>query len=630
MADYNELPVTDPDNISFAAAATTINAQFTANTDDELLIDYTNRKIGLKVQGTLFSDGITLKAVYSKLKDAWKDNATLIRFPFPMVPITDEQFQLVNGWNFDQTETSGESQTTVDLIRSGGWQVLNTATPAAIVEEWVGIISLGDLPSGTQVYYDQTNDETSAAGITNFKLTRKVNQAVQTYLDTNGDGSADFNYRSYFKMFVREWQRTYSSSDFTAIGVSTSTYQAYRFPLTNIADLKVPHAEAIVSDTGISATASSDGTSHTYTVAAGHGIAVGEKISLTDFGTAAFNVTNLSVTAISSTTVVVTPVTPATNGASDTGGTLKMPVFSTMTITYSRDSGDGRVLIEDIKGDWVSGTVYAIGDVVKSGSDGEWYIVIDPTTAGDTTDPSTDVTNYAAYAFDREISSGAGTFFAFNVVVDADTGTALFDQGGANTVEIYEFTQYKLRQGSDIDTSSPGDVIGKTANQLLTFVGDTLVTGRGVYIDSFESTDINSITFTDYANVAQAYDFVAFLTINFGDNLVAEDNGDTVYKVFFKTSDDGNFGDATAELVETNTTGVFMTGSVDGQSSVSLSYNYDGNIQRGSGTGGTDVTITAVAIGLGKAQYVKSEAVIARSKTNSVSLIAALERNYQA
>lgn len=638
MADYGENPVTDPDNISYVADGQTIAQLFgiggTENTADELLIDYTNKRIALKVQGTLGNDGITLKAIYSKLKDAWQSDTSdggenvLIRFPFPMVPITDEQFQLVEGWNWDNTQTSGaQSATTPELIRTGGWQVLDTAN--AIIEEWAGIISLGDLPAGTQVYFDQINDETITNGTTtvNFKLTQKVNQPIQIYSDVNGDGTPDYNRRGYFKMFVREWQRTYSASTFSDIGVTTATYQAYRFPLTNTADLKVPHAEAIVAGTGISCTASSDGDLHTYTVASGHGVTAGEKITVTGFtGTTEFNITNETVTAVTSTTIVVDAATPAANASSDTGGTLKLPVFDNMSITYARATDNSRVILTDIKGAHDTNSVsYVIGDVVQS-TNNQWYIAIQDHTST-ATDPSSDGTNWAAYDFDREISAGSGNYYAFNVSVDGDTGTANYNDGAANTQEIYEFTQYKLRQGSDIDDASPGTVNGKTADQLLSFVGDTLLTSQGVYVDSFESEDINSIEFYDYLNTSRAYDFVAFLRINFGQNLI--DDPSAIYKVFFTTSDDGNFGQSTAELVETNTSGTFMEGSVSGASSVNLSYNYGGNIQRGGGTGGTDANITAVAIGLTKGQYVKTTGTIARSKTNSVSLVAALERNYQ-
>jgi hypothetical protein len=57
-------------------------------------------------------------------------------------------------------------------------------------------------------------------------------------------------------------------------------------------------------------------------------------------------------------------------------------------------------------------------------------------------------------------------------------------------------------------------------------------------------------------------------------------------------------------------------------------FDYDGNIQRGAGSAGTDAPITVVAQGLSNAQYVKATGTIARSTANSISLVSSLERNY--
>ena len=635
MANYYlESPITDPDELGYLTT-TSLSGSFAAATD-ELIIDYTNKLIGLKVTGTLDNDGATIKAVYSKLKDAWRADATLIKFPFPMSPITDEQFEMVNGWNWDKTQTSGTdsvSATTVQLLRTGGWQVVDAN--GNTTEEWAGIVSLGDLGNTDQVYYDQTNDET-ADNTVNFILKGKVNQAIQIYSDPNGDGNtADgFNYRGYFKMFVREWQKIYAASAFSDVGVTTATFQAYRFPLTNGTDLKVTHAELLVAGTGLSASAASDGTAHTYTVASGHGVVVGENISTTGFtGTTAFNVTNETVTAVTATTIVVEPTSPATNGASDTGGTLTMPVYSNMSITYARDAANGRVVNSDVKGLWVSGTTYAVGDVVESPADGEWYIANTGTSG--TTDPSLSV-DWDAYGFDREISVGSTNFYAFTVAVDGDTTTANYNDGAATTAQIYEFVQYQLRQAADIDEVSPGTVIGKTAEALLSFVGDTLVTSSGVYVDSFKDTEINSIDFYDYSATVRRFDFTAFLIINFGQNL--QDDEYAKYWVFFTNDDDGDnsgndFGTANAVIVD-DAAGTDMAGDVNNtgpyspRASVSHSYNYDGNVQRGAASAGKDAPITVVAIGLDKGQYVQATGTITRSKTNTVSLIASLERNY--
>ena len=59
-----------------------------------------------------------------------------------------------------------------------------------------------------------------------------------------------------------------------------------------------------------------------------------------------------------------------------------------------------------------------------------------------------------------------------------------------------------------------------------------------------------------------------------------------------------------------------------------MTFDYDGNVQGGR-TAGTDAAITAVAIGLSTGQYVSATGTIARSTANSISLVAALERNYE-
>jgi hypothetical protein len=247
MAAYTSDPVVDPDELGYS-----VDVAF-ASATEEIVINTTAKTIALKVLGNLTTDGATIKAVYSKLKDAWRVNTTLIKFPFPMGPITDEQFEMKNGWNWDKTETSGSaSQTTPELIRTGGWAVLNTAN--AIIEEWAGIVTLGTLGSTDQVYYQQVGATTASV---NFKLTGPVNQAVQILRDDDGDGNFaegnDFSRKAYFKIFVREWQKLYAQSEIADIGVATLLSQAYRFPLTNSTDLKISKTEVQID-------ANSDGT----------------------------------------------------------------------------------------------------------------------------------------------------------------------------------------------------------------------------------------------------------------------------------------------------------------------------------------------------------------------------------
>jgi hypothetical protein len=446
--------ITDPDSL---------------NQGTEVTIATGAKTIALNIAGALSTDGVTIKALYSFLKEEWKNDAALIKFPFPMVPITDEQFEFVEGWNLANAGSR-------NLIRTGGWAVVSPTTGLP-TEMWAGIITLGAIEVDDQVYYQQVGGGAS----TNIVLTGPVNQAVQVYSDPNGDGSTVDGYdrRSFLRLFVREWQQTFASSALTDIGVGQMSYQAYRFPLTTGADLKVTHTE----------------------------VAVG--------------------------------------------------AYTGITITY--------------------------------------------------------------FGTDQSRTIGGGSY-PFRVIIDGNNLPA---------EQVYEYVQRSLRLATDIDAGA-GSVIGKTADSLLRFVGDTLVTSAGVFIDNFAVADTNRIEFYDKNGVQRVFPFVAALTINFGDNL--RNDAAATYRVLFSNDDAGDntgrdYGTATAITVN-DKDGVPMTGLVSGAASVALSFAYDSNVQRGAASAGTDAPITVVAIGLATGQFVKTTAVIGRSNANTASLVAPLERSY--
>ena len=203
--------ITDPDNLNQAT---------------EVVFDTTAKTIELVVAGNLSTDGVTLQALYSFCKEEWKNDSNLIKFDFPFTPITDESFELIDGWDF-------KNDSSRYLIRTGGWNVLNTA--GNLTQTWAGIISLGSLVAGSQVYYD------NGAGAIDIQLEDAVNQAIQVLSDPNGDGSYGdgFDRRSLCNLFVRKQGKTFGNATLNDIGVSSMENIVYRFPLANADDIKI-------------------------------------------------------------------------------------------------------------------------------------------------------------------------------------------------------------------------------------------------------------------------------------------------------------------------------------------------------------------------------------------------------
>jgi hypothetical protein len=257
-------------------------------------------------------------------------------------------------------------------------------------------------------------------------------------------------------------------------------------------------------------------------------------------------------------------------------------------------------------------------------------------------DPSTDTANFTLYEGQRAV--GVNGNKPFTIIIDADTNVGPAASGANNLSVIYRSVQYQLRQNEDIDrgVSSPdGFELAKTSQELIAFVGPTLVTEQGVYIDSFASADNNDISLTTFSNVdgttaeSVSFDFTAQLLITFGQNLI--DDTASKYTVFFSNANGNAYGTSSAIIVQdaasaniagdVNTdlgTPAYQTGTA-GQ--IARSFAYTSNDQ-GSRTPNTPAAITAVAIGLSTGQFVTTTGEIGRSTTNSISLIAALERNY--
>lgn len=67
------------------------------NQGREVTIDPINKTIELHVAGNLSENGVTGQAFYSFLKNEWRNDAALIAYDFPIVPITPKKFKFF-GW----------------------------------------------------------------------------------------------------------------------------------------------------------------------------------------------------------------------------------------------------------------------------------------------------------------------------------------------------------------------------------------------------------------------------------------------------------------------------------------------------------------------------------------------------
>lgn len=199
----------------------------------------------------------------------------------------------------------------------------------------------------------------------------------------------------------------------------------------------------------------------------------------------------------------------------------------------------------------------------------------------------------------------------------------IIEGNGATLEQIYTKVQFLLRQATDID-SGAGSVIGKTANALLSFVGDTLQTTTGVYIDNIQTTDSNRITFKDQTGVDRTNPFTAAGTISFNTPLVGA--GSSYRMMFTAPPGAGNdYGEAGA-LTVNSAAGAPITGTVSA-ATINFDFDYDGNVQGGFAAG-TDRPVTIIGIKPGTGKFVVATGILTRSKSIALSLVAETDRAY--
>ena len=284
---------------------------------------------------------------------------------------------------------------------------------------------------------------------------------------------------------------------------------------------------------------------------------------------------------------------------------------------------------------WANSTVYPAGAVVRDGATGRWFFTAAGGTSNGTAVGDDVGVTWESYAGERQIGVN---WYAFNRIIDGNGGTRF---------QIYEWAQRQLRKGTDINADllgAPnqdgfGAVNGEVAAELAGFVGSTLHTRGGVFIDNFDVNDTNDIVMRDITvdgggvdadfvpvtSTARSFPFVAAGSLVFSANLVNEPDAETLYRMYFANAGGNQFDTANAIVVEDD------GGSpIEGQISagtIPFDFDYDGNAQGGRSPG-TDADVVVVAQALDGAEWVSAAATITRTTGISIPVNAADERNY--
>ena len=619
--------ITDPDNL---------------NQGVEVDFDTSLKTITLNQAGNLSTDGVTLQALYSFCKEEWKSDSSLIPVEFPFVPITDESFELVEGWDFNNDASRY-------LIRTGGWTVKNTSNQ--VTQKWAGIVGLGTIEANDQLYFEQ------GVGATNVQLLGQVNQAVQVIDDPNGDGNyADgFDRTNEFTLFVREQGQTFGSANLTAIGVSALDSQAYRFPISTASDSKIsatdntidttaPYTDATNQFTATDISFTSPSTITTGGTVDFSGLTAGDIIVVTSASGTNDGFYEVSTANATTITVATSDITTETAGAA---GSVTV-AQSLMSITYYASAQPVTI----------SGTSYNFGVIIDAagGTAEEVYEFVQRTLRRniDINSESTEVIGKTTDELLRFVGddlkiaeavtgiasvnpAGGGTGVYIENFQAADTNRLFFVDNLGATVQ-YDFVavttlSFNANLSGDTDaiyrvffTTNPAGNYG-TSSAVIVHANDNV-----------QSTDISFDSTADTITTGGAVDFGIFAA---GDYIHIENStsNDGYYKVSTVTTvtnpNDTITVDTTFAGIPANESAgatVDVTqaamGDISGASSIQFDFNYDNN-QQGGRTQATNAPITVVAIGLQTGQFVSAETTIERLVTNSASLVAPLERNYE-
>jgi len=588
--------------------------------------------------------GVTLQALYSFLKEEWKDdpnNKSLIAYPFPLVAITPEQFEWRYGWS--PADDSSRS-----LIRTAGWREFGT-DDATQLREYIGTISLGNIDgdqnqddAGDQdtVYYGWFNATTgvAVAGPFDYDFPGPVNQAVQT--QGNAD-NGNFDRRgNTLRLFVRQPAKTFDQTDTVDIGLvagSTLPYNTQRFPLVENEDLKITGTGG-VSDAIIEA-ARGDGEKYTSN---GDGSTI--EYLATDQSSSTFGYAEDLFGGSQDFGVKIR----SASGVDGTTSLTNQELYAWVQYSLRQDS-DIASGSTSLTGKLADELLAFVGDTLTTKQ------VTNIEQSGVKT--GTAITNINASDINNTqlLPTGASATlkrFPFSTNIQVSFSQDILDDGADAKVFLYYDHTRDYSVGAEIGTSiAISDVGANGAQDSANFtlngaVSPTPLLRTGtpaglnpaVEADAYFRTHLNAGTGANHNviwKVTTIYDSTTFAAITIDDTVAPVDatlstTGDAIYThpinspaaLLLDSASVINPNSISEAAIST-----LASGNLDGQSRFNLTYAFDNNSQKDRETS-QPFTANVRALGLESGQWVETTATISQVNTNAISVVSPVERNY--
>lgn len=212
--------ITDPDSLVVSSSVGNLGV------DGNIWLDTSAKTFQLAVYGDLTSakEGVTGNALWAKFVDLWT-TSTYQPYPFPMNVLDAKSGQYIFGQDPGGTYNGWKPQgdTTRQMIRDAGWSEYTSG--GVLDRQYVGIVSLGDVNTGAQLYYQKTSGGAAA----NFTFTDEVNEGIRV----------DDTAKNYFKGYVREYGKKYKDSVLADTGQTATGAYIVNLLLSNEDDLDI-------------------------------------------------------------------------------------------------------------------------------------------------------------------------------------------------------------------------------------------------------------------------------------------------------------------------------------------------------------------------------------------------------